>query len=291
MEGKISFESSLFGDENEIVIDDMEFCINRIVMLPKIRPHQLDKAVSLSVEYCKLVDFRQKILEKFYECPVLIYRLYKSGIFEFVDIEPFLGNNNTFLLSYYFRKEINDFENYIKSKRQPYNLDGSFFENENDMDQWIEYGFPPSSTEYCIKYDVIDDLVIINDLKQTARWSPFEWSFRPEYLDLLSFAGFFGSIKCFKYLFMKGFEINGQTVSMVVCCGSLDLFHLCQGPQFISPQLVCKASEFSHLPLLVFMIEHNVDINAKDNCYGFFNLTILLFIKLPKMVILVLLII
>ena len=64
MEEKISFESFLFGEGNEVFIDDIEFCIDRIVMLPKIRPQKLEKIVDLSAEYCKLVHFRRKLLEK-----------------------------------------------------------------------------------------------------------------------------------------------------------------------------------------------------------------------------------
>jgi len=36
----------------------------------------------------------------------------------------------------------------------------------------------------------------------------FEWSYKPEYLDLLSFAGFFGPVKYFNHLLVKGFDIN-----------------------------------------------------------------------------------
>jgi len=228
MEEKISFERFLFGEGNEIRIDDMEFCVDRILELPKIRPHQLQKAVNLSSEYCKLSDFRQRLLEKSKKCPVLIYQLYKRGILVFEEIEPFLKNDHTFLLSYYFRKEINDFESFIKSKHIYDDIDESFFENENYLDQLIEYGYIQSSIEYCLKYDVLDDLLNIDNFNQEAKWSPFEWSNKPEYLDLLSFSGFFGSIKCFKHLLMKGFEINDNVQSMVVCGGSFDLFHLCQ---------------------------------------------------------------
>jgi len=289
MDQKISFERFLFGDGNEIVIDDIEFCVDRIVMLPKIRPHQLEKGVRLSVEYCQIADFRRKLLEKSYNCPVLIYQLYKRCVFAFGEIEPFLSHRDTFLLCYYFRKEIQDFESFIESKFKPSGIDESFFENEYYMDQLIEYGYLQSSIEYCLKYDVINDLLNIDNLNQEAKWSPFEWSFKPQYLDLLSFAGFFGSIKCFKHLLMKGFEINDNVLSMVVCGGSFDLFHLCQGCQFITPNLICKASEFFHLPLLVFMTENGADINAKTKKVKFFYLMILLFIGLLLMVILVLL--
>jgi len=263
MEVNKLFEEFLFGEGNEILIDDIEFCVNRMVMLPKIRPHQLDKAVNLSSEYCKLADFRRKLLEKSNSCPVLIYQLYKRGILVFEEIEPILRNRNTFLLCYYFRKEIKDFDSFINSKDKPDDLDESFFVNENDIDQLIEYGYVPSSIEYCLKHDVIDDLLNIDNLNHLARWSPFEWSYEPEYLDLLSFAGFFGSIKCFKHLLMKRFEINEKVLSMVVCGGSFELFHICQGQQSFTPIHVCKASEFFNVPLLVFMIENGADINAK----------------------------
>jgi len=316
------FEEFLFGEGNEIVIYDIEFCVDRIIMLPKIRPHQLEKAVRLSVEYCKSADFRLILLEKYYKCPVLIYQMYKKGVFVFEEIEPFLGNDNSFLLCYYFRKEIKDFDSFISNKSKPDDFNKSFFENENDIDELIEYGSIKSSIEYCLKYDVIDDLAVFTNFNQEARWSPFEWSYEPEYLDLLSFAGFFGSIKCFKHLLMKGFEINDNVLSMVVCGGCFDLFHLCQAKQLLTPILVCKASEFFHLPLLVFMIENGIDyrakckdnwtalhyaakdghlsvveylinqkanINAKTNRVELLYLMRLLFIVLLKMVILVLL--
>jgi len=63
---------------------------------------------------------------------------------------------------------------------------------------------------------------------------------------------------------MKGFEIKENVLSMVVCSGCFDLFHLCQGQQSVTQDHVCKASGFFHLPLLVFMIENGADINVND---------------------------
>ena len=264
MKEKICFERFLYGDSNPIIIDDIDFCVDRMIMLPKIRSHQLEKAVRLSVTYCGITDFRQKILEKINECPVLIYQLVKRGIFEFEEIAPFLSNRDTFLLCHYFREQIRDFESFIQSKNKPCSHELIFFENTNDIDQLIEFGFVKSSIEYCLKFDFIENIVIYDILNQEAKWSPFEWSFKPENLDLLSFSGFFGSIKCFKYLLMKGFEINQGTISMVVCSGCYDLYHLCKGQQFLTPDIFLKTSEFCQLPLLVFMIENGFDINTKN---------------------------
>ena len=265
MEEKILFEDFLFGDGNKIVLDDMEFCVDRIVMLPKIRPHQLEKAVDLSIELCNFANFRQKLLENSNKCPVLIYKLYKRGVFVFEDIKPFLEGKDTLLVSYYFWKEIEDFESFIHSKCTPIGFAESFHKNANDIDQLIEYGFHSSSIEYCLKYDVIHDLINIDNLNQETKWSPFEWSYKPEYLDLLSFAGFFGSIKCFKHLLMNGFKIKEIVLSMVVCSGCFDLFHLCQERQIFTSDNFCKASEFFHIPLLAFMIENGAHINPKTN--------------------------
>jgi len=287
MEKKVLFEKFLFEGGNEIVIDDIEFCVDRIVMLPKIRPHNLEKAVNISVDYCKLEDFRKKITEKISECPVLIYQLHKRGILKFEEIEPFLRSDNAFLECYYFRKEFYDFDSFIRRKPQTYCFDESFLENENDIDQLIEYGYLPSSIEYYLKYDVIDDLLNIDDLNQEAKWSPFEWSYEPKHLDLLSFAGFFGSIKCFKHLIINGYNINENIINMVVCSGCLDLFHLCKNQQVLTPEMFCHSSEFFHIPLLVFFKDNGLNINAKTNDVELHKLMIHLFILLQKMAILV----
>jgi len=57
----MDFEIFLYGDGDEIHINDAEFCVDRITMLLKIRPHQLDKAIKLSFDYCQMAEFRQKI--------------------------------------------------------------------------------------------------------------------------------------------------------------------------------------------------------------------------------------
>jgi len=119
LEKKITFECFLYENHFEVVMNDMDFCVNRIIMLPKIRPHKLEKAVCLSCEYCRIPDFRCKILEKSNECPVLIYKLHKRGVLSFEEIIPFLNDQDTFLLCYYFRNEIEDFVNFIKNKDKP----------------------------------------------------------------------------------------------------------------------------------------------------------------------------
>jgi len=80
---------------------------------------------------------------------------------------------------------------------------------------------------------------------------------------------FFGSIKCFKYLLIIGFEINEKVMSMVVCNGSFNLFHLCQNHRFLTINQAYFASEFFHLLLLAFIMENGVDVSNKcKNNFG-----------------------
>jgi len=315
MEERIGFEQFLYGDGKEIVIDDMEFCVDRIIMLPKIRPHQLEKAVSLSIQYCQRAEFRRELLRRSFKCPALIYQLFKKGILVFDEIEPILKEKNYFVLYYYFMKDLKDFDILIRTKRIPDDIDKSFLKNTENIDKLIEYGFLPLSIEYCLKYDVIDVLQDMEIFNQKAKWSPFEWSNKPKYLDLLSFSGFFGSVKCFKHLLMNDFEINDHVLSMVVCSGCLDLFHFCRKQQpftnevfpesdkifYLLPQYprirepfsiedVLYATEFYQLPIIDYMMKKGVNIKASNQYNDFLYLIIILFIVPQKMVTFILLI-
>jgi len=269
MEEKIAFEFYVYDDDKACMINDIEFAVNHLVMLPKIRPHKIGKAVLLSLELCQNADFRQKMLEKSNECPFLIYQLYKRCVFLFEEIETFLKRRDSFLLCYYFRKEIDDFEGFIKKKNKPDDFDEFLLDKSSYIDLLIEHGFIPGSTEFCLKYDDIDDLQRPFLLNKQAKWSPFEWSFRPKHLELLCFSGFFGSIKCFKHLLMNGFQINEKVISMIVCSGCLDLFHLSRGQDFLSYEHACMASKFCHLSLLDFILDHCSSINSKTDYIDF----------------------
>lgn len=266
MEKNIVFEKYLFGDNGEANTNDEDFIVDRIIMLPRFRPLHLDTAIELGVQYCKNPVILHKLLAKTLECPVLIYKLYKRGLFQFNEINHFFKQIHSFILGYYFRREIKDFDSFIKYQVKPSDIDFSFFEDENCIDQLIDYGFFPSSIEYCIKYDDIDVLRHhdISNYKE-AKWSPFEWSCKPLSFDLLSFSGFYGSLKCFKQLLMNGSQISADFVTSVYCSGSLDLFQYCIDHKPISPLNICKAAEFCQLSLLVFCYENAVDLNQMSD--------------------------
>jgi len=266
MEQKIEFEKSLYGDEvgTNYEVFDAEFFVDRIIAFPAFRPLQLDRVVSLCVEYCKNADFRRKLLDCSLKCPILIYKLYKEGVFVFDEIEAHMESSESFLFCYYYRKEIKDFESFILDKSKPKDFDESFINDEN-VDQYLDYGFVPSTIEYCLKYDDIEVFRNLNSLNQEAKWSPFEWSRKPDYFDLLSFSGFFGSLKCFRHLLLNEHVINAKVISSVVCSGSIDLFNLFTEKNMFTSENICKSSEFFQLSILAFFHENPVNIELKGD--------------------------
>ena len=264
----IAFETYLYGDfgyERPENPNDTVFLVDKFIHLPSIRPFFLEKIVEFCIEFCHNSDFRNKLLEKSNKCPILLYKLFQKGVLSFAEIETHLRNNDSFIVCYYFRKEINDFMGFILEKYKPKELDEGFLENDNDIDDFIEFGFLPSSIEYCLKYDDIDflrniDLLFVKD----AQWSPFEWSLRPDSLKLLPFSGYFGSINCFKHLLLNGFEICEVTRSSIVCSGSFDLFHLCNYEKCFFNEIIFNATKFSQQNMLAFFTENGADINTRN---------------------------
>ena len=158
-------------------------------------------------------------------CPVLLFRLYKKGIYSFFEVEQVLDNKECFLLCYYFKKEIKDFDTMILSFTKPSNYNPKDFESNEGIDQMIEFGFIPSTVEYCLKYDDIFEFKKHfggpnNYLESKAHWSLFEWGQKPPSLDHLTFSGVYGSIKCFKHLLLNGYCITDMVRSAVVCSGN-----------------------------------------------------------------------
>jgi len=184
MEILTKFEDSLYGSDSEnenIDIYDVEFWVDRICHLPSLRPFMKEKAVKYCIFYCKHPDFRQKLLEKALICPVLLFRLFQNGTYNFNEIEPILKGDDSDLLCYYFRREIANFNSFIQSKQNHINVDSQLI--DEDLDQLIEFGFIQSSIEYCLKNDDISAFRCFRISNQRkAKWSPFEWSKRPIFL-------------------------------------------------------------------------------------------------------------
>jgi len=195
MDEKIAFEHSLYedyGDETVYMVDDVDFFVDRMVLLPKIRPLWIEKGIKLCAEYCRNGPFRLKLLSRIHETPVLLYHMFLKGFYTIDDILPFLDNENSFMLCIYFMKELLDFEQILKNKRQPPEFDESLLLNKNNIAELIKYGYLPSTIGYCLKYDDIG--VVLENyslLSSTIKWSPRDVKMTP-FINLFNFWGHIG---------------------------------------------------------------------------------------------------
>jgi len=271
MEQLLLFEQNLYEDECIKMppdINDVEFLVDRITQLPSLRPLILERAVAFCQKYMKNPLFHTLFLNKSLKrCPVLLHRVFVIGGFKFEEIVDEL--RDCFIGCYYFRKEIDDFGQFLENVSKPFFFDMSFLEKEEEIDLMILYGFIPNSVEYCLKYDDVDSFRgLLNGILQSKKfgikWSPFEWSRKPSSFDYLSFAGFYGSINCFRLLLMNGYTIFDHTRSLVVCCGNSDLFHICnEGFTSFSSHLLI-ASEYNRLSIIRYLIDQGTDLNAQN---------------------------
>jgi len=273
MEEYIQFESVLYQDDpifENLNHCDVNFCVDRLVNHPSLRPLLLEKVVSLCKDLCHQTDFKEKLVEKSaLICPVLLFRLFKLGVYTANDIKPLLQDDDCWLLCVYFRKQIRHFESCFKTKRKNFNIQ---LYNDNDIDQMIDYGFVSNSIEFCLKYDDLEVLKshhisLKNNNGQIGKWNPFEWAKDPVFpLDYLAFSGYFGSARCFKYLLLNGYEISDIVSRIVVCGGNSDLFHICNDNNMHFSEHICLASQYCRMSILSFLVEKGVSVNTNNLC-------------------------
>jgi len=294
---QIAVEKALYSDSpvfEYIEIQKKDFLVKIFGLYPKLRPHNLENFVFFCSNYLQEASFRKVVLKDvFFVCPTLIQRLYQINCFTELEIKESLEFHRRKFLCLFFKNSIEvDYSGFIDDKRainyQYLHGDGL----STELESFIQYGFLKCSMEYCLKYDQfeeIESIMIKNPNKRECEWSPFEWSEKPKSLNFLSFSGFFGSIKCFRILLLLGFVIDDLIVCNDVSCGSRVLFKIVFDLHFKNFSFIHEASKFFHLSVVEYLVNQNIDINAKDKYVEFVYFRILLFIVLLKKVILVLL--
>jgi len=281
MNNRTDIEFLIYGEnpmiENIEIVNDESF-VDLVVHLPSFRPFLLDQVVSLCTKIIISSNLKQFLVETaINSCPVICYRLFKANALTFDEIEGALMKENSFVAFYYFQNQLMNFEKIILGAEKPDDISLDFENDKESLNLMMQHGFIPSSIEFFLKYDDIFGLqeifsrkTLINE--DIARWSQFEWSKKPRWLDFLSFSGFFGSIKCFKFLLMNGYFINHHVSEMVICSGQIELFHLFDKQNEDFEEYMCLSSEFYRLPFLEFFINNQVDISAKNH-NEYFNFT------------------
>jgi len=230
VQNDLDLQNILFGDINSLNsyhVNDMTFFLKQIILIPQIRPFSLDIIVDKCVNLCIDSDsFKNELLiNSIKECPMIARRLYDKSVYSRDDISYFLKWGNIYRSGILFYDILPD---RLVAKR-------SFWirnEPKEVFYQFIKYGFRFDSIEYCLKYDDYDGFmakVAYNDSTNDVllKWNEFEWSKHQIDLDMLSFSAYFGSIKCFKYLFIKSKNDHVLATQCAICSGSYDIIHMC----------------------------------------------------------------
>lgn len=249
---------------DNLPIVDNDFLIGKLIVFPLLRPHFLEQLVVFCKGLMNNRDFKDNFVHKAVsECPVLIQRMYQCGFFDFQEINELIHQSGKIIYCYYFYNHLKD---QIGMFHRENNIEYSYFEQECLYDELIQYGYPRISSEFSMKYDDLSSLIQLETYNtiEYAKWSPFEWSERPNSLDVLSFCGIFGSIKCFKYFLENGYSINKSITENVICGGSFDLVHLCLPFIPINDGFVIKATKFYRKLLIDYFMEEGYDILSFD---------------------------
>ena len=266
---QIAFENMIYNDNPLFEYRDIsnkDFLVSLVGLYPKLRPHYINEFVKLVSCYLNEDSFRKDVIEKaFIACPTIFQRLYKMNVFSQDEIVYYLNIHKKKFLCLFFKDDFEiDMNEFIED--QDYNQ----YKCDLELNKLVYFGFYPSSLEYYLKYDDIEGLKNLADHKERGnicKWSPFEWSMKPKNFDFLSFCGFFGSIKCFKYLLLLGYVFHESCISCLICGGSLELLMNDFLPLTNNLDLLHISSAFNRFSHIVLLIEQGNDINYR-NCYS-----------------------
>ena len=212
--------------------NNFNFLINEIIHLLLIYPFKKDNIINFCLKINNyLTNFKKNIFQSCIDrIPFLIYKLYKNNFFEKDLINNFFKKQPLKLFHFYFFDFCDLKKLYINSSK---NIRIKFSKFENILDdklllkQKIEFGWIYKSIGYCIKFDEINDFIsMINEKNRNLLIDVdlFEYFLQEGSYSLISLCASYGSINCFKHLFLKKCNLN--FVENCFIGGNLEILHL-----------------------------------------------------------------
>jgi len=232
IEKYIDFEDHLFGSNPVIKYYeqiDHSYLFLALSFANTVRPFVMEDTIDFIL---RLPFDKQEVLHHLdicvKMCPALVFFLYKKGYLCLDEIVEKSIRLNSPRLKLYFYGTFPDVIQslYLKNSTISILFKNYPLMNDEEMEFVFSHGFPKSSIEFLIKYDLIADLQNNCLIPDNLCWNPFEWTIKTEMTSPLNFAAHFGSIKCFKYLLMSGLKILPNIEKCVVFGGNYDIFHI-----------------------------------------------------------------
>lgn len=196
----------------------LNFCTKNLLKRKKDKPYSIFNMKFLHVLYLDNCMPWEDIFYfiKFYPPnDRLKAPLFEMFYFEIQEKEPefFASTASTF-----FENIIDEWDHYKIVKQ------------EKLFKEYITYGYPAKSLEYCLKYDdILNFQQLTNgnnfDWNQYTQLSEFEPSGLNKQLKLWEFAAFFGAINCFKYMTLNK-VVETNCIEYAVYGGNLEILRL-----------------------------------------------------------------
>ena len=267
---QIAYENMVFEDVLlNVVINEtrIKWISDIIINAISLKPFRLEYFVQLCRDFCISKEFKDYFLPFAAQFkPVIVHRLFEFGVYNINDVIEQLNSFQNYFLALYFIPFIPNLEQLTESYVIPCL---AHYPGLPELPELVQYGFARSSIEYYMKYDDIDNFVVLYSHSRfnssaTTTWSLFEWANRPKSDDFLSFSAHFGSIKVFKFLLMQGFQIDYITAQHSVKGGSLEILRLCFDYIQDSSIFMLTATECNNLEILSFLLENGAKLDFCD---------------------------
>ena len=251
-------EFNLIQEFDEIIYNlnflELEFSINKFlkinpyyiiktcIKVQNIRPFN-KKSISIFLKNLFNLNFFNKELLNFLLkkslnlCPLITYNLFKMNVFDIKEILNEIEFNKLKFASFFFIEYFENFNiffqkyySYDETERLilPINPDNKKIDLIN---QYINFGWPLNSIEYSIKFDELENFL---NLLNVLNINPNNYKFVHHKFDgifaikegksLIDLCSHYGSLKCFKYLFLS-YNLNKNLVSVIIG-GNFEIINL-----------------------------------------------------------------
>ena len=243
-----------------------------ITYLSTIRPFQ----TLIFTLFCELFlknenfpkEFQSVLIQKLLKSnPKLLYNLIIKDIIKFDLIKDFLRRSLNIVNIFYFNSFLPNFEKEIEF----------FIKNSNDeiivqkylsilknnpieFQELIDFGWEKKSLGYILKYDIIEELLILTEnsnfnFNQMITWSPFEIYPAPNSKKMITICAYFGSINCFKFLFLNGHNDFYDVIKYAVSGGNLEIIRLLYDVDQQVQTCLFQCARFHHYDVFNWFID------------------------------------
>ena len=155
--------------------------------------------------------------------PIILYHLFKQNLIEKENILKFnfTKTQRKFIYRIFYLEIQNQYKNYFNSKI--YNSLSK--ETYEKFDEFIEFCWEKNSIGYFIKYDDEDNFILKYNEKNTLFYiNYFESGLLEKKMSTLDLTCFYGSLKCFKYLYLTK-NIKGIDIYQVLSGRNMNIFY------------------------------------------------------------------